>query len=165
MKTLRNFFPTVLTTDECSSYDREVEQYHCSTIPVFDDIGLDVWWNGLSAKYPTMSKVIKACLSIFTGPRVEQSFSYMNDVRDPSSDRMSISTFQAILSTNAVKMYHRKDIVFDEVDKSLVHHIQTARRREIMSKKSNQTNFSWQHRQDSLPCILGQQYFNTLLCQ
>ena len=82
---------------------------------------------------------MKAYLSIFTGPRVEQSFSFTNTIINPSSNRMSIKTFEAILAkkykliskgTASIKHFYRPDSIYSPVDKSIVYHIQTAWRRE-----------------------------------
>ena len=46
--------------------------------------------------YPHLSKVIKACLSIFTGPMIEQSFSTMNNVINKKTNRINVETVNAI---------------------------------------------------------------------
>ena len=47
-----------------------------SAIGALTDTGRSVFQ---ANTYPCVSKVVKACLSIFGGPQIEQSFSAMND--------------------------------------------------------------------------------------
>ena len=56
----------------------------------------DTWWVKLKHKYPLMSKISLALSTIFHGPRVECSFSVMDDVMDKKSGRMNVSTYPAI---------------------------------------------------------------------
>ena len=60
---------------------------------------LDIWWNYIfkSERYPCLSKVVKAALSIFTGPQIE-TFNMMNDIIDKRSSRMGIATYGAIMN-------------------------------------------------------------------
>ena len=53
---------------------------------------LDIWWNKVfhTKRYPALSDLVRASLSIFTGPMVECSFSMMNDIIDARSGRMEI---------------------------------------------------------------------------
>jgi hypothetical protein len=82
-----------------------------------------------------LAKVVKAAISIFTGPQVEQSFSVMNNVISGTTNRMDISTYSAMQSvkynlsakhTTSLKSYHRDDILKTPVDKSVVYHVSTA---------------------------------------
>ncbi|KAF3859024.1 hypothetical protein F7725_021423, partial [Dissostichus mawsoni] len=45
--------------------------------------------------------MVKCCLSIFHGPRVESSFSLMNEVIDQRSGNMNVPTFNAIQTVNS----------------------------------------------------------------
>ena len=64
----------------------------------YSDIPL--WWAIIfdSNKYPTLSKIIKAALSIFTGPQVESSFTMMHDIITPRASRMSVETYSSYMS-------------------------------------------------------------------
>ena len=53
----------------------------------------DKWWSLLHGKYPILSKVSLASLTVFHGPRVESSFSIMGYVMDKKSGRMNVSTY------------------------------------------------------------------------
>ena len=44
----------------------------------------DTWWSKLKDKYPLLSKMSLALLTIFHGPRVGSSFSIMGDVMGKS---------------------------------------------------------------------------------
>ena len=115
---------------------------------------LDHWWASVFAtnKYPVLAKLVKACLSIFTGPRVEHSFSLMNDIINKKSNRMNIDTFSAIQTlkydlkskeTTTLKLYRREDIHKTPVDKALVYHMHTAygrykRKAEAKSEEAKQ---------------------------
>ena len=46
----------------------------------------DIWWFKLKDKYPLLSKISLALLTIFHGPRVESSFRVMGDVMDKKSN-------------------------------------------------------------------------------
>jgi hypothetical protein len=87
LKKLGQFFPTLITPDEVDVYRHEVskiqtdsdlppaeEQEGQETVPV----RLDHWWAKVfrTKRYPTLTKVVKACPSKFTGPHIERSFSY-----------------------------------------------------------------------------------------
>ena len=54
----------------------------------------DNWWWQLNEKYPVLSKLSLAALTVFHGPRVESSFSVMGDVIVKKSGRMNVSTIQ-----------------------------------------------------------------------
>ena len=86
---------------------------------------LDKWWSEIfkPGKYPVLSSVIKACLSVFTGPQVESSFSMMNDIINKKSGRMlAETTYSAIIGTKynllasgktSFELFHRK--TFSEI--------------------------------------------------
>lgn len=126
------------------NYTAEISSYQIDkNLPEFN-IGdrLDVWWNLIfkTNRYPTLSKVVKAALSIFTGPQVEASFSMMNDIIDKRSNRMDITTYSAIMKIkyslladgrSSFKKFYRRNVLRDPVDKVLVYNMRTARSRYI----------------------------------
>ena len=61
---------------------------------------LDVWWNKVfkTNRYPVLSTLVRPCVSIFTGPMVEYSFSMMNNIIDSRSGRMEIETYSTIMT-------------------------------------------------------------------
>nr|XP_047140460.1 uncharacterized protein LOC124815724 [Hydra vulgaris] len=79
---LKEFFPNIIKIDEADLFDREVVAFHLAKdLPAVKGKRLDQWWSEVFVlnRYNLLTKVIKACLSIFTGPMIEQSFSTMND--------------------------------------------------------------------------------------
>lgn len=95
------------------------------------------WWGHVfdkPDKYPALSAMVKCCLFIFHGPRVESSFSLMNEVIDHRSGNMNIPTFNAIQTVKytlqsrektAVELFKRED-VNGEVDRTLCKNIRSA---------------------------------------
>ena len=107
MKKLVTFFPTVICESEHNAYDTDVDRFHLATdLPsVYQNDGSspirrDEWWANVFAneRFPTLARLIKAALSIFTCPVIEQSFSGMNDIITAKTNRLSIDTFSAIQS-------------------------------------------------------------------
>lgn len=78
------------------------------------------WWAHVLAQtlYPALGNVVEGALSVFHGPRVESSFSWMNDIIDTRSTNINISTFNAIQTRQktAVEMFKWEDARFREVD-------------------------------------------------
>lgn len=127
---------------ESDEFLLQLNSYHVDNdLPAAEDsdkLDLDVFWSAVIKKYPSMSQLIKVCLSIFTGPKVEQSFSLLSYVLDARSNRMAISTAEAYQRVkyvllaekkNSVEYFHRADVKFSPVDQALCHHMQTARTR------------------------------------
>ena len=102
MKELSKFFPKVIKEEGLDAFDSEVDQYHLlEDVPDWKDgtTRLDHWWNEVLKKHNFLhlgKMVNKACLSIFTGPRVEQSFSLMNNTITSTTNRLLVSTFDAL---------------------------------------------------------------------
>ena len=149
LKKLVKYFPTVLREEDHDEYLLEISKLQLDpTLP--DPVEyprLDAWWTVVFPSYPVLQKVVKAALSVFTGPRVEQSFSIMNDIINPKSNRMHISTFSAIQSvkydlkarnTTSLKLYHREDKLKSPVDTAVCYHMQTAYGRLNMKRKTEQ---------------------------
>ena len=98
---------------------------------------LDVWWNKIleTKRYPILSSLVKASLSIFAGPKVERSFSMMNDIIDSRSGRTEIDTYSVIMTVKyqlksagvtVLIKFHRKDNLRGPVDGSVCYYIRTA---------------------------------------
>ena len=146
LKKLVKFFPTVIKSGpEMDEYLKDASRIQVdASLPETDIVSagqpskrkqLDHWWAEVMPQYPTLGKVVKACLSIFTGPQIEQSFSVMNDIIDKKSNRLDIKTYSAMQAvkydlkarkTSTLQHCHREDIHHDPVDKSLIFHMQTA---------------------------------------
>ena len=96
LKRLPPFFPTIQAPD----FNEELMRMQSDMdIIVGSDADLDVWWNSVFKlkRYPPVQKVVTACLSIFTGTRVAQSFSLMNTIISQRTSSLNISTYEAIL--------------------------------------------------------------------
>ena len=160
LKKLPSHFPTILTEDELDVYMTEASrlQLDRSLPPRTDKAGtdrrLDHWWTDIfvSGKYPMLSKIMKAVLSIFCSPHVEQSFSVMNNIITSKSNRTDVSTYSAIQHVKydlkveketTLTKYHRSNKRFSPVDIPLCYHIQTsARRYKVeLEKKSKNLDF------------------------
>lgn len=139
LKKLIPYFPTVIRPLDEEEYLREISNLQIDReLPSVEEFPrLDHWWAQIfkSGKYPTLSKLIKASLSIFTGPHIEQSFSIMNDIINPKTNRMNVSTYAAIQNVKyelksqkktSLALFHRKDILRSPVDRQLMYHMQTA---------------------------------------
>ena len=88
------------------------------------------WWTGVfkTKRYPALSKIMTAVMSIFHGPLVESSFNLMGDVVDIRSTRMNTETLSAVQiakyafkarKTTALQYFNRKDVKKDPVRKSV----------------------------------------------
>ncbi|XP_060756695.1 putative uncharacterized protein DDB_G0281733 [Neoarius graeffei] len=61
------------------------------------------WWSQVAllrtergARYPTLMKLVRALLSIFTGPLVEGSFNIMDDILEADRCRMNVETYEGL---------------------------------------------------------------------
>ena len=140
--TLGTYFPTVLKEEEVGIYKEECRALQINTaLPAIQADGrnkrVDKWWAEVfvAHSYPMLSKVVKACLSICTGPQVEQSFSMMNNIITSKTNRLDVQTYAAIMAikydlkakdTTTLTMYHRDDIQRDPVDKGVAFYLQTS---------------------------------------
>lgn len=100
---------------------------------------VDKWWSQFFTSHgdwPQLGKLVKACLSIFTGPRVESSFSLMNNIITSQTNRLDTQTYSAIQAVkyflivkgkSSLEYFHRDNVLTSPVDKPLIYHIQTAR--------------------------------------
>ena len=72
---------------------------------------LDIWWANIFKMrgYATLSKIVKAALSIFSGTQVESSFNTMGDVIDKRSCNMDIATYNAVQNVRSWVECERED--------------------------------------------------------
>ena len=117
------YFNFSLSSDD-NQFAAEISAFQVDNeLPIFaSGCRLDSWWNNVfkSGKYPNLSKVVKAVLSIFTGPQIEASFSMINDIIDNRSSRMDIAEYGAKMnvkygliakSQSSFQKYHRRNIL------------------------------------------------------
>ncbi|RUS81632.1 hypothetical protein EGW08_010595 [Elysia chlorotica] len=96
LKKLPDFFPTI----DAPGFSSEIMDMQADVdIVAAEGVDLDVWWSSVFKlnRYPSVEKVVTACLSIFTGPRVEQSFSMMNNIISSKTSSLLVTTYEAIL--------------------------------------------------------------------
>ena len=126
---LKSFFEPFISIDNSSDFTAELRNYVIdSDLPQPQETErLDVWWSKIfeTKCYPILGSVLKASLSIFTGPMVENSFSMMNDIIDSQSGRTEIDTYSVIMTVKyqlksagvtASSKFYRKYILRDPVD-------------------------------------------------
>ena len=148
---LKSFFEPFISIDNSFDFTAELRNYVINfDLPQTQETGrLDVWWNKIfeTKRYPILRSVVKASLSIFTGPMAESSFSMMNDIIDSQSGRTEIDTYSAIMSVKyqlklagvtVLSKFYRKDILRDPVDGNMCYYIRTASSR-YKKKASYQT--------------------------
>ena len=139
---LKSYLEPFISIDNSWDFTTELKNYVIdSDLPQPQETErLDVWWSKIfeTKCYPILGSVLKASLSIFTGPMVENSFSMMNDIIDSRSGRTEIDTYSAIMTVKyqlksarvtASSKFHRKDILRDNVNGNMWYYIQTARSR------------------------------------
>lgn len=91
MKELLDQIKNVIGSDEREQYDLEVRRYHIDSLRRPNDgEAVDAWWLEIQKykKYPLLSKMALALLTCFHGPKVESSFSIMNNILTPESSNM-----------------------------------------------------------------------------
>ena len=128
---LKSFFEPFISIDNSSDFTAELRNYVIdSDLPQPQETErLDVWWSKIfkTKRYPILSSVVKASLSIFTG-----SFSMMNGITDSRSGRTEIDTYSAIMTVKyqlksaevtASSKFYRKDILRDPVDRNMCYYI------------------------------------------
>ena len=98
-------------------------------------VQLDPWWAEVlkNGKYPTLSLVVKVCLSIFSGPHVETSFSRLNDIIDKKSNLMGIETYSGIINLKyslqmktSSALHQKLDPIRDSVYKNICYYLRTS---------------------------------------
>lgn len=103
--------PNVLDTAKLGQLDAEVRAYQVD-VDILNlqreyptDARIDVdWWRKVfllktqtgERRYPVMQKLVKALLSIFTGPLVEGSFNLMDDILEADRTSMNVETYESL---------------------------------------------------------------------
>ena len=131
MKRLGSYFPNVIKEEEMDAYDADVDKIHLLNKKDLPSIlktdgktpqRLDHWWDDVLKRHDLqyLGKVVKAALSIFTGPRIEQSFSLMNNTLTSTTNRLHTSTFSALQTVKmdllaskekSTQRYHRRNFL------------------------------------------------------
>ncbi|XP_034058946.1 uncharacterized protein LOC117537731 isoform X2 [Gymnodraco acuticeps] len=154
LKRLSGMLRHLLPADQ--DIQRELVRFNVDlTIPSFKEgESMVEWWGHVfdkPDKYPSLSAMVKCCLSIFHGPRVESSFSLMNEIIDQRSGNMNVPKCNAIQTVKytlqsrgktAVQLFRMEDVKFGEVDRTLCKNIKSAaatyKRQQKMNPKEKQ---------------------------
>ena len=146
---LPSLMENVLPDDEIDCYESECRHiivgYDLPDVctPDKKPVRGDLWWYRLVKRYPILTKLSLAALTIFHGPRVEGSFSVMGDIMDQKSGRMNVETYSAIQTVKysltakasksskkqkTIQFFHREDRLKSPVAKKLVKDIRSAKK-------------------------------------
>ena len=145
LKKLCELLSSYLTLEDKLGLEGSIHRYMVdSSLPPYDEDEerCDEWWGVVleSGKYPGLSKVALAVLTIFHGPQIESSFSVMTNIIDDKSTTMSIETYSATQTTKyrlmaegktAVQYFSRAEPTKAPVDRSLIAHMKGARKKYI----------------------------------
>ncbi|KAL7850047.1 hypothetical protein SRHO_G00193960 [Serrasalmus rhombeus] len=91
--------------DECRAYQMDVDMLLRVQSYIEEDCRVDVdWWSHVASlknaerdvRYPILCKLVKALLSIFTGPLVEGSFNLMDDILEDDRCSMNVETYESL---------------------------------------------------------------------
>ncbi|XP_026124635.1 uncharacterized protein LOC113106835 [Carassius auratus] len=110
--TLAKALPNAVKSEELGQLDEEVRAYQINTdlgtqAKCFEENNarIDVdWWSKIFAmkmpeggmRFPILGKLVKALLSLFTGPLVEGSFNMMDDIIEKDRVRLNIETYEGL---------------------------------------------------------------------
>ena len=101
MKILENlvgYFQHLLNPKERDEVSSELNRYPIEKlVSVAGETNIIKWWASLekSKRYPVLTKVALATLSIFHGPVVESSFNVMGVIMDTKSASIQVDTYSA----------------------------------------------------------------------
>ncbi|KAK9972429.1 hypothetical protein ABG768_025736 [Culter alburnus] len=91
--------------EECRAYQMDADMLLRVPNYIEGDCRVDVdWWSHVASlknaergvKYPTLCKLVKVLLSIFTGPLVEGSFNLMDDILESDRCSMNVETYESL---------------------------------------------------------------------
>ncbi|GBL87093.1 hypothetical protein AVEN_134551-1 [Araneus ventricosus] len=138
MKDLPNLATNVISVEEREAYDLKVYRYHVAKLRQSEQKEpVDNWWveTKNSTRFPLLSRMACALLTCFHGPKVESSFSIMNSVITPGSNRLNVQSFDAIQTVKyelaaekktAAEFFLKGDFLHDPVDKNLCKNMRSA---------------------------------------
>ncbi|GBM97389.1 hypothetical protein AVEN_23232-1, partial [Araneus ventricosus] len=98
MKGLPLYASNVVQDSEKEAYDLEIHNFQNDHFSDIVEESVDLWWRDVenTSKYPLLLRMTFALLTCFQEPKVESSFSIMNNVITPGSNRLNVSTFNAM---------------------------------------------------------------------
>ncbi|GBN89833.1 60S ribosomal protein L32 [Araneus ventricosus] len=133
MKELPLYASNVVQDSEKEAYDLEIHNFQNDHFSDIVEESVDLWWRDVenTSKYPLLSRMAFALLTCFHEPKVESSFSILNNVITPGSNRLNVSTFNAMQcikyelrsqkkkKKSAVCMFSKHDFLKEKVDPKL----------------------------------------------
>ncbi|GBM00538.1 hypothetical protein AVEN_77349-1 [Araneus ventricosus] len=95
MKELPLYASNVVQYSEKEAYDLEIHNFQNVHFSDIVEESVDLWWIDVenTSKYPLLSRMTFALLTCFHEPKVESSFSIMNNVITPGSNTLNVETF------------------------------------------------------------------------
>jgi hypothetical protein len=109
---LAECLPNIVSDKEIGQLLMEARRYTCdlelkSLTPETDDIDKS-WWNPISQlratgsselRYPILSRLAKAVLSVFAGPIIEGTFNIMDDIVESDRTSLTAESYEALALT------------------------------------------------------------------
>ncbi|GBN85686.1 hypothetical protein AVEN_156696-1 [Araneus ventricosus] len=102
MKELPLYASNVVQDSEKEACDLEIHNFQNDRFSDIVEESVDLWWRDVenTSKYPLLSRMAFALLTCFHEPKVESSFSILNNAITPGSNRLNVSTFNAMQCIN-----------------------------------------------------------------
>lgn len=110
--TLGEALPNVVAPEEIGQLEEEIRAYQidvdlvtCAQNYIEEEGRGDVdWWSRVvsmknperGVRFPILGQLVKALLSIFTGPLVEGSFNLMDDILEADRCSMNVETYESL---------------------------------------------------------------------
>lgn len=110
--TLGEALPNVVAPEQISQLEEEIRAYQievdlvtCAQNYIEEEGRVDVdWWSRVvsmknperGVRFPILGQLVKALLSIFTGPLVEGSFNLMDDILEADRCSMNVETYESL---------------------------------------------------------------------
>ncbi|GBM63909.1 hypothetical protein AVEN_81637-1 [Araneus ventricosus] len=153
MKELPLYASNVVQDSEKEAYDLEIHNFQNDHFSDIVEESVNLWWKDVenTSKYPLLSRMTFALLTCFHEPKVESSFSIMNNVITPGSNTLNVSTFNAMQcikyelrsqkkkKKSAVCMFSKHDFLKEKVDPKLVRNVRNSRNVYFVKLKQNKS--------------------------
>ena len=132
LKSLPDLVTNVLEKDEKEIYEKEVHAYvNDPTLrELKEEEPVEEWWRYVEAsgRYKFLCKIVFSLLTCFHGPKVESSFSIMNNLITPGTSNLNINTFSSIQTVKyelfsqnktSVNLFKKDNFLNEPVDRTL----------------------------------------------
>ncbi|GBN11906.1 hypothetical protein AVEN_263872-1 [Araneus ventricosus] len=150
MKELPLYASNVVQDSEKEAYDLEIHNFQNDHFSDIVEESVDLWWR-IPQNILLLSRMTFALLTCFHEPKVESSFSIMNNVVTPGSNTLNVSTFNAMQcikyelrsqkkkKKSAVCMFSKHDFLKEKVDPKLVRNVRNSRNVYFVKLKQNKS--------------------------